>query len=208
MADNAALQSWGNVALMGYYSMIRKEKQLPAIAQAMITNMKDSVLQIADRFLSGQKESAFNTVMGQSFRDFPWGSNAVAANQGMLLVNAWKISGEKKYLLGALSNLDYLLGRNATGYCFITGIGSKSPMHPHHRPSEADGITEPVPGLLVGGPNHSRQDKCNYPFTEPETAYLDELCSYASNEIAINWNAPLVYLAGAIDHLVQTTYPL
>ena len=208
MADNAALQSWGNVALMGYYSMIRKEKQLPAIAQAMVTNMKDSVLQIADRFLSAQKESAFNTVMGQSIRDFPWGSNAVAANQGMLLVNAWKISGEKKYLLGALSNLDYLLGRNATGYCFITGIGSKSPMHPHHRPSEADGITEPVPGLLVGGPNPSRQDKCNYPFTEPETAYLDELCSYASNEIAINWNAPLVYLAGAIDHLVQTTYPL
>jgi endoglucanase len=28
--------------------------------------------------------------------------------------------------------------------------------------------------------------------------YLDEMASYASNEVAINWNAPLVFvLAGA-----------
>ncbi|HEY9364002.1 MAG TPA: glycoside hydrolase family 9 protein, partial [Chitinophagaceae bacterium] len=71
----------------------------------------------------------------------------------------------------------------------------------HHRPSEADGITDPVPGLLAGGPNPGRQDKCNYPFTEPETAYADIVCSYASNEIAINWNAPIVYLANAIEAL-------
>ena len=38
-------------------------------------------------------------------------------------------------------------------------------------------------------------------FTEPETAYTDVDCSYASNEIAINWNAPLVYLASAIEAL-------
>ena len=49
-----------------------------------------------------------------------------------------------------LTNMDYLLGRNATGYCFVTGTGFKSPMRPHHRPSIADGIEDPVPGLLVG----------------------------------------------------------
>ena len=76
-------------------------------------------------------------------------------------------------------------------------------MHPHHRPSEADGIADPVPGLLAGGPNPGRQDKCNYPFIEPETAYVDHVCSYASNEIAINWNAPLVYLANALEALLK-----
>ena len=145
--------------------------------------------------------NAFLTVMGQSKKDFVWGSNSVAANQGILLINAYLISGEKKYILGSLSNLDYLLGRNATGYCFVTGFGSKSPRHPHHRPSVADGIDEPVPGLLVGGPNPTRQDKCHYLLTDPETCYVDSDCAYASNEVAINWNAAITYLANAIEAL-------
>ena len=93
------------------------------------------------------------------------------------------------------------MGRNATGYSFLTGFGSQSTMHPHHRPSVADGITEPVPGLLAGGPNPGKQDNCTYEFSEPETAYSDTDCSYASNEIAINWNAPFVYLLNAIEAL-------
>jgi endoglucanase len=137
--------------------------------------------------------------MGQSKKDFVWGSNAVAANQAILLINSYFLTGAKKYAEGALVNLDYLLGRNATGYCFVTGFGSKPPLHPHHRQSVADGIKEPVPGLLVGGPNPGRQDKCRYPFSDPETAYVDDDCAYASNEIAINWNAPMVYLVNAIE---------
>ena len=72
----------------------------------------------------------------------------------------------RTYLDHALTNLDYLLGRNATGYSFVTGFGDKTPLHPHHRPSEADGVTAPVPGLLSGGPNGRapQQDKCaGYP---------------------------------------------
>jgi endoglucanase len=139
--------------------------------------------------------------MGGNRRDFNWGSNSNAGNQGILLINAYLLTGDKKYVDGALSNLDYLLGRNATGYCFVTGLGSKPTMFPHHRQSTADGVTEPVPGLLAGGPNPAMQDKCKYEFTEPETAYTDDDCSYASNEIAINWNAPIVYLANAIEAL-------
>ena len=119
----------------------------------------------------------------------------------MLLIKSYLLTKEKKYLDHALTNADYLLGRNATGYCFVTGIGSKSSMHPHHRQSVADIIVEPVPGLLAGGPNPGRQDGCQYPFTETETAYVDVDCSYASNEIAINWNAPAVYLFNAMEAL-------
>jgi endoglucanase len=167
----------------------------------MVKLMTQRLLAIANDLMAHITSNAFQTVMGQSKRDFVWGSNAVAANQGILLINAYLFSGNKKYITGALSNLDYLLGRNATGYCFVTGFGTKSPMHPHHRVSVADGIDEPVPGLLVGGPNPARQDKCHYRFTDPETSYSDSDCAYASNEIAINWNAAMVYLVNAIEAL-------
>jgi endoglucanase len=142
--------------------------------------------------------------MGLSKQDFNWGSNGNAANQGILLLYAYHLTGNAAYVNAALSNLDYILGRNATGYCFVTGLGSRRVMHPHHRPSVADGVVEPVPGLLSGGPNYGMQDAndgCSYLETDPEVAFVDHDCSYASNEIAINWNAPLVYLSNAMEAL-------
>ena len=156
---------------------------------------------MADRMIGEAESHSYNTVMGLERGDFVWGSSSVAANQGIALVYAYKVSGDKKHLAYALHNFDYLLGRNATGYSFLTGFGDKTPMHIHHRPSEADGIPEPVPGLLAGGPNPGMQDKCSYPSSIPDEAYVDDVCSYASNEIAINWNAPFVYLAGAMEAL-------
>jgi len=32
-------------------------------------------------------------------------------------------------------------------------------------------------------------------------SYLDDWCSFSTNEIAINWNAPLVYVTGALEAL-------
>ncbi|NII27279.1 cellulase [Pseudoflavitalea sp. X16] len=189
------IPSWANVRMLGYYTLLRVGKQ--AIDAAAL---KKRLLYFADEFTK-TKGSAFYTVMGRFRTDFVWGSSSVAANQGILLINAFLLTKDKKYLDNALTNLDYLLGRNATGYSFVTGIGTYSVMHPHHRPSVADGIAEPVPGLLSGGPNPGRQDRCKYEFTEPETAFTDHDCSYASNEIAINWNAPAVYLAAAIEAL-------
>ena len=197
----AGLPGWSNVGMLGYYTLLRHQKTLPEYAAPVTKAMKDTVLRIADQYILTSARNAFATVMGQSVRDFIWGSSSVAANQGILLVNAYLLTGNKRYVDFALTNLDYLLGRNATGYSYVTGIGSKSTMHPHHRPSVADGIVEPVPGLLAGGPNPSMQDKCVYEANEPETAYSDTDCSYASNEIAINWNAPLVYLSGALEAL-------
>lgn len=199
--DNFNLPSWNNVGMMGIYSFLHFANQLPVKYGSTVAVMKAKMLAMADSYLEKTKSNAFQVVMGQSAKDFVWGSNAVAANQGMLLTKAYLLTKNKKYLDHALTNADYLLGRNATGYCFVTGIGSKSPMHPHHRQSVADAIVEPVPGLLAGGPNPGRQDGCQYPFTETETAYVDVDCSYASNEIAINWNAPVVYLFNALEAL-------
>ena len=197
-SDPVVLPSWADVGMLAYYTLARHQKALPNYADAAVAAMKDSITGKANQLANNYKQAAFHTTMGLSPRDFVWGSNAVAANQGILLLQAYQFTRQRKYLEGALSTADYLLGRNATGYCFVTGFGAKSPRHPHHRPSVADGVAEPVPGLLAGGPNPGRQDSCDYPFIEPETAYTDLDCSYASNEIAINWNAPAVYLLQAL----------
>lgn len=198
--DPMTLPGWSNVYGLAIYTLLRNSSALE-LSSSETEMLKRKVLSFANAYVEGIPSNAFKTVMGKSKSDFGWGSNSGAANQGVALINAYLISKDKKYLDGALTNLDYILGRNATGYCFLTGVGTKSPMNPHHRPSVADGIMEPVPGLLAGGPNPGRQDGCKYEFLEPETCYLDASCSYASNEIAINWNAPLVYLANAIEAL-------
>ena len=194
--DQWQIPSWNQVYLLGVYTLLRiKEPEFtPAFTQKLI--------EMADNFVASIAGNAFSVVMGQERSDFVWGSSSVAANQGILLIQAYLLTQDKKYLNAALGNVDYLLGRNATGYCFVTGFGSKPVMRPHHRPSEADGIDDPVPGLLSGGPNPGMQDKCNYPFTDPERAFVDVMESYASNEIAINWNAPAVYLLNAIEALM------
>lgn len=195
------LPSWSYVGILGYYSLIRCQHKLPEACKSITSILKKKVVSIANRYLQARKTSAYGTVMASGLSDFIWGSNSVAMNQGVLLINAYLFTQNKDYLNAALGNLDYVLGRNPTGYSFVTGIGTKSPMNPHHRPSSADGITDPVPGLLVGGPNSEKQDGLKYASTEPELSYLDDVASYASNEIAINWNAPLVYVANALECL-------
>ncbi len=188
--------SWSNVTPLGEWSFVRNKPGHPIAKKAL-----QNIIVQADSYIKNAASNAFGTVMGQSAQDFNWGGNANAAAQGIMLLYVYQSTGHRPYLDFAVQNLDYLLGRNATGYSFVTGIGSKPPMHPHHRPSVADGITDPIPGLLVGGPNIKMQDSCVYPFKEVETTYVDSDCSYASNEIAINWNAPLVYLANGIEAL-------
>jgi endoglucanase len=204
--DKQQLPTWNQVRMLGYYSLARFEKQSPARAKKDFPEVKKRLVAFADELLAGVSQRSYRTVMGKSARDYNWGSSSNAANQGVALIQAYQLTGNKKYLGGALSNLDYLLGRNATGYSFLTGFGEKSTLHPHHRSSIADGVAEPVPGLLSGGTNAMapRQDKCpGYMATSPDEMYLDQDCSYASNEIAINWNAPMVYLANALEALQQ-----
>jgi endoglucanase len=163
----------------------------------------DSLLKVA-YVLESRSNSGFGVVMGGN--DFVWGSNAVAANQGIWLLHAYYITGDEKYYTAAVKVLDYLLGKNPLNMSFVTGYGTKTAKNPHHRPSTADNISEPIPGMVVGGPQPGGEDigsetwECSdYRTGKPATSYIDNHCSYATNEVAINWNAPFVYLAGAIE---------
>ncbi|AWW29017.1 cellulase [Echinicola strongylocentroti] len=197
-----SVPSWSNVAWLGYYSLLRKADELETL-QPLIASLRSTLKATGEDWLDQMNTTSFQSVMGKDPKDFVWGSNAVAANQGIALIQLYFFDKDPAYLEAAMANLDYLLGRNATGYCFVTGFGAKSPMYPHHRISEADDVKEPVPGLLVGGPNPGQQDGCDYPSTVFDESYVDHLCSYASNEITINWNAPMAYLLGAVVAMEQ-----
>ncbi|MFS2185225.1 glycoside hydrolase family 9 protein [Mucilaginibacter sp. Mucisp84] len=197
--DRMPVPTWSQVRLLGYYTLIKNDitgKTVPVLPE-----IRKRLINTADDMINGVDSNAYQTVMTKSARHFGWGSTSEAANEGVLLIQAYKLSGDKKYLDYALANLDYLLGRNGTGYSFVTGYGTKTPMHPHHRPSATDGIVDPIPGLLVGGPNPGMQDGVKLPSKVPDEAYIDDEHAYAANEIAINWNAPLAYLANALEAL-------
>ncbi|MCO5947604.1 glycoside hydrolase family 9 protein [Mucilaginibacter flavidus] len=193
--------TWSQVKLLGYYTLLKNNKAFGPNGPKELSEIKKRLLAAADNMIAGADETAYQTVMNKSARHFGWGSNSEAANEGILLIQAYRLSPNKKYLDYALANLDYILGRNGAGYSYITGYGSKMPIHPHHRPSVADGIADPIPGLLAGGANPGMQDGIKVPSTNPDEAYIDDDRAYAANEIAINWNAPFAYLANAIEAL-------
>ncbi len=197
------IASWNDVAPLAAISLSFHQAALRGILPP--AKVKVPILAMADSLRFAMKTAGMGVAMGQSNADFVWGSNAQAANQIIVLIRAYEISLDRTYLEAAYQAMDYLLGRNGTGYCYVTGFGTQSPHNPHHRPSQADLIKDPVPGMLVGGPNPGQQDGCKgYSNNFPASSYLDNWCSYASNEVAINWNAPLVYALNALEYYHET----
>lgn len=200
-SSEPSVPSWARVGSLGWMSLAGHLDRLPD--DNIRARIRDGMDAVATRLAAQWQDSAWRVGMRGS--DFPWGSNAVVMNQAMLLLQGYRLSGERRYLDAAQSQLDYVLGRNPLGISYVTGHGLRTPMHIHHRPSEADGIAEPVPGWLSGGPNPRQQDAgdcpVRYPSSLPALSWLDHQCSYASNEVAINWNAPLVYVVSAIEAL-------
>ncbi|WP_426107044.1 heme-degrading domain-containing protein [Massilia sp. TSP1-1-2] len=201
----ATVPAWDDVRSLAWISLAHHRAHLTGAAdQALIATRIES---LAATLRAQWQTSAYHVAMQEA--DFVWGSNAVVLNQSMMLLQAYRLSGNGENLKAAQAGLDYVLGRNATGTSFVTGFGARAPLHPHHRPSQADQVAAPVPGMLTGGPQNGQQDKAEcstaYPSALAALSYLDNVCSYASNEIAINWNAPLVYVTAALDQLTGTT---
>ncbi len=198
---NASVPSWQSVSTLALISLARNQERLTEIAQNDL--VRNKIITLANRLRSGYDlNSPYRITMTE--RDYIWGSNSVAANQAMILLNAFELTGEGTYLAAGNASIDYLLGKNPLGFSFVTGFGDQTPMDPHHRPSLSDRNTLPVPGLLAGGP-HSLQPEgnCNYPSTLPAISYVDDVCSFSTNEIAINWNAAMVYATAGLQYYMR-----
>lgn len=202
--DEFSIPSWGNVAGLGIFQWVNQELLgTPDAGKLPMKEIKESLKKKCDEDIQELATSSFHSIFGNSAQDFHWGSNAESClGRGIAQMYEYALTKNSKYRQAALSTLDYFFGRNATGYCYLTGFGTQRVMNIHHRISAADNIKEPVPGLVAGGANKGQEDAKFVPaYTSniPDESYQDNVGSYASNEIAINWNAYLVSLLGWIN---------
>ncbi len=185
-------QSWATVAPLALYAyVLGSGNDRDAVAV-----IRQRALAAADEIVQRTSQHAYRISLAP--KDYIWGSNGVAANYSVDLLIANRFHPKHEYVNAAMENLHYLLGRNTFSLSWVTQVGENSVRHPHHRPSVADGLDRPWPGLLAGGPNPRRQDSYMKRLLSPDTPrgrmYVDETGAYACNEVAINWNAPLVFL--------------
>lgn len=190
-ADARANFDWGNVENLGLFSYVQAQSdardatKLAAAQQAVITSAK-SLANVAS-------EHSYGRSLGSMYY---WGVNGVLARTALNLLVANQIAPDKVYLDAAAQQVDHLFGRNPFGRTMVTGLGFLPARDPHHRPSQGDGLTEPWPGLLVGGPN-SQSETAKSVGAPPGLAWYDSSADYYVNEVAINWNTALAYaLAG------------
>jgi endoglucanase len=198
--EEAEPPSWPQVASMASWTYaMSKGGDLGAV-----NNIRHDLIAAADEIANRTNNSGYRISLTN--RDYVWGSNGVLANYGMELLVAGSLLHNPRYGEAALEDLHYLLGRNTFSLSFVTRVGQNPYRHPHHRPSGADTNDEPWPGLLSGGPNRGRQDEVMRklsPDLPPAKMYLDDQGAYSANEVAINWNAPLVFLLAGVQDLPE-----
>jgi endoglucanase len=195
--DSPPAESWSQVAPMGMwtYALSRQKNADTKAIEAIRQRTLAAARVVVDRTRANPYRISMKTT------DYVWGSNGIAAGYGMYLMIANVFSPDANFSDAARDNLHYLLGRNSFSLSWVTHVGENPFLHPHHRPSGATGAA--WPGLLSGGPNAGRQDAVLAKLPKdlpPAKVYADQLGSYASNEICINWQAALVFLlAGELN---------
>jgi endoglucanase len=169
-----------NMAMYAYALSGRKEADRSAVSR-----IKADAVKAADEIVARSRANGYRVPMLP--RDYNWGSNSGVANYAMMVLLANRFTPKQEYRDCAQDSLHYLLGRNTFNTSFVTWLGTKWYMHPHHRPSGADKIEQPWPGMLAGGPNAEGKKP-------PARQWEDVEGNYRVNEMAINWNAPLVFV--------------
>ena len=206
--DTVGSFDWGNTAALGTLSASLNEKSFSSDESKSV---REAIISAGDHFLDIEKKQGYGLPYGQSTlsyndsdKGYIWGSNSFVADNAILLGYAYIVSDEDKYLDGMIGGLDYLLGRNALDYSYVTGYGSHTTENPHHRywSNQIDSTFPKAPcGVLAGGPNSGMQD----PWVQgmgwkkgaiaPQKCYLDNVEAWSVNECTINWNASLAWLS-------------
>jgi len=155
--------------------------------------LKNAIVAQADRMV--QEIQADGYLNSLSINEYVWGSNRIVSSKGVHLIIANELSNKEEYLDAAMEQIHYILGRNAVGTSYVTGVGTVYSSHPHHRIVNSTMVL--IPGLLVGGPNRQGGDptidKIKMELT-PAKSYMDDLSSYSTNEYALDYNAPLCFV--------------
>ncbi|MFC9330047.1 glycoside hydrolase family 9 protein [Kitasatospora sp. NPDC057015] len=188
---------WGGTATLGRITLATVPGVgLPA---ADLARIRTQLTTAADGYLTTMAGQGYAVPIASD--GYVWGSNSSVANNAMIIAVAYELTGQQRYRTGALESLDYLLGRNALNRSYVTGYGEHASENEHHRfwahQNDAS-LPHPPAGSFAGGPNSGLQDPiatAQLAGCAPAKCYVDDIGSYSTNEVAINWNAPLAWLA-------------
>ena len=182
---------------MGYYgSVAYLTMPTDKTDKATYDKIKSSYFDEVNKIVANSKKDGYLISIGNSY---PWGSNLSVANNAMQLLIADKIQPNPEYKQIVKDHLHYCFGRNPMSTCYVTGYGTISPLHPHHRPSTA--ISKAMPGMIVGGPDSNLEDpfaKAVLADTPAAKCYVDNVQSFSTNEITIYWNSPLIFVMSGL----------
>ncbi|MFJ6518097.1 glycoside hydrolase family 9 protein [Streptomyces filamentosus] len=187
---------WADTAALGRLVLATVPTGLPA---SDVARVRASVTAAADGYLSRMAAQGYAVPVPAD--GYFWGSNGEVANDAVVMAVAGELTGDARYRAGALETMDYLLGRNALGLSYVTGHGESAAQNQHHRfwAHQLDAsLPHPPAGSLAGGPNSGLQDPIaaqRLAGCAPAACYIDHIDSYSTNEVAVNWNAPLAWLA-------------
>ena len=199
----ATAMNWQSTAALGTISLAVAPSRLN---KAAVQAERDKVAKVAGEFLDLINAQGYRIPMKGGGAGFPWGSNSFVLNNLIVFALAYDFTRDARYLDGVVDGMDYVLGRNPMAKSYVSGYGENPLQNPHHRfwAHQANATFPTVPpGAVSGGPNSSLQD----PYVKaaglkgcaPEKCYMDNIEAWSTNEIAINWNAPLAWVAAYLD---------
>lgn len=166
---------WDNMRNLGMFRYAVSER--PGKNPEVEAKIKENIIAAADEIVATADADVYGRPLGGRYY---WGCNGTVGRQTLGLQVADILAPDAKYQAAALDAVAHLFGRNHYDRSYVTGIGFNPPLYPHDRRSAADGIQQPWPGYIVGG-GHTATD------------WIDDQDSYSHNEVAINWQAGLVF---------------
>lgn len=207
--DTVGSFDWGNTGALGTFSAALNPDSFD---KGDVEIIEENISAAADHYIDLEADQGYGLPYGQSqlsYNDsdtgYLWGSNSFVTDNSVVMAYAYLLTDKAEYLDGAIGGMDYILGRNAMDYSYVTGYGTHAVENPHHR-YWANQIDETFPkapcGVMSGGPNSGMQD----PWVQgsgwkkgeiaPQKCYLDHIEAWSVNECTINWNASLAWLTG------------
>ncbi len=162
--------SWPATAALGRLDLATVPSGLPAADRQRV---RQSVITSADSYLATLAAEAYGLPMPGAKSNYFWGANSNIINNLVVIATAYDLTGDQKYQAGALQGMDYIFGRNALNHSYVTGWGEASSQNQHTR-------------IYA----HQLDASC-----APQFCFVDDINSYSTNEVAVNWNSALAWIS-------------
>lgn len=209
-----ASMSWQMTSALGWISLSVAPSALDATER---DRLRAGIVAVAEQYLSVIAGEGYRLPLGLGGRKmYPWGSNSFVLNNMIVLGLAYDFTRDTRYADGVIQGMDYILGRNPLLQSYITGYGSVPLEHPHHRfwaHFKNPAFPKAPPGAVSGGPNSSLQDPQSKRSglsrsLPPQKCFVDHIDAWSVNEVTINWNAPLSWVAVFLQEYSMQAPPL